>query len=251
MNDIEKKIVEDLQNRLNITFFKEELLFEALVHTSYYNEQRQSGRVEIRSNERLEFLGDAVVDLLICEILYKEYPDLDEGMMAKIKAAVASEEVLSDIARSLKLGSFLFLGKGEEKSGGRMRNSILADTLESLIAAIYMDLGYEKVKELFWERFRFYINEVLEGRKLFDYKTALQEITQKRYHVIPEYALIKTEGKGHDKVFFVEVRVKGETYGKGIGKSKKEAEKKAAKEAYEKLVRDREDNTGFPSLRGM
>jgi len=251
LTDVEKKVVEDLQNKLNTVFSNEELLFEALVHTSYYNEQKQSGRAEIKSNERLEFLGDAVVDLLICEILYKEYPNLNEGMMAKIKAAVASEEVLSDIARSLELGNFLFLGKGEEKSGGRARNSILADTLESLIAAIYMDLGYEKVKELFWERFKFYINEVLEGRRLFDYKTALQEIIQKRYHVIPEYTLVKTEGKGHNKIFFVEVKVKGETYGKGSGRSKKEAEKRAAKEAYEKLVRDHEDNPGLPSLRRM
>ena len=251
MNDAERMIIKTLQNKLNINFFNEGLLFEALVHTSYYNEQKQRGRTDVKSNERLEFLGDAVVDILICEILYREYPDLNEGTMAKIKAAVASEEVLSDIAHSLGLGDFLFLGKGEEKSGGRLRSSILADTLESLIAAIYIDLGYEKVKELFWKKFKFYINEVLEGRKLFDYKTALQEITQKRYHVVPEYILVKTEGKGHDKVFYVEVRVKDKTYGKGVGRSKKEAEKKAAKEAYEKMVKEYEDNTNFSPLPGM
>ena len=230
MRALEKKKITKLLRKLSMETENVSLFFRAMVHSSYANEQKQAGR-KIESNERLEFLGDAVVDLLVCEILYKEYPKATEGEMSKVKAAVASEKILAMMARDYGIPDFLFLGKGEERSGGRERDSILADAMEALIAAVYLEFGFEKVKEIFGDSFKRYSKLVMEGKLLFDYKTALQEFTQEVFKELPKYKVVKRKN-GH---FEVEVYVNGKLYGRGRGRSKKEAEKEAAEEAYKAL----------------
>ncbi len=232
MTDKETVVVKKFLEKLKLHSTDINIFFEALTHTSYANEQRQAGRRDVNSNERLEFLGDAVVDLLVCEILYNEYPSASEGEMSKVKAAVASEKVLAMIAKEINLGDFLFLGRGEEITGGRERESILADTMEAVLGAIFVHFGLEKVKELFKSRFKKYSKLVMEGKLLFDYKTALQEYTQKEYKTLPEYRLVSRDNGG----FCVEVLVNGKSMGYGYGRSKKEAEKAAAEEAYKHLL---------------
>ncbi len=236
------KRVRDFMRKLGIEG-DEKLFFTALVHSSYANEMRQIG-VKIESNERLEFLGDAVVELLICEILYRDYPNAREGVMARVKAGAASEKVLSMIAREIDLGSHLFLGKGEEATGGRDRDSILADAFEAVSAAIYLTGGMDLFREKFEGVFKRYIDMIMEGKILFDYKTALQELTQALFKVLPTYSVVGRKGEE----FIVTVSVNGKVLGRGIGRSKKEAEKRAAKQAYEKL---KKDNPDIPTLRGM
>ncbi len=230
MNERERRRTREFLEKIGVIGAEEETFFTALVHSSYANEQRQIGR-NISSNERLEFLGDAVVDLLVCDILYKSYPSASEGEMSKVKAAVASEKILAMMARDFGINEFLFLGKGEEMSGGRERDSILADAMEAVIGAVYLELGLEKVKEIFGESFRRYSQLVMEGKLLFDYKTALQELTQEIYRTLPEYKVV-TRKNNH---FEVEVYINGKLMGRGKGRSKKEAEKGAAEEAYKAL----------------
>jgi len=192
----------------------------------------QLGR-NIKNNERLEFLGDAVVELVVCDILYNKYPEATEGEMAKAKGAVASEEVLTEIANEYEIGRYIFLGKGEEKTGGRTRSSILADTFEAICAAIYLDGGLSKVKDVFKEKFERIVEVFLSGQRIFDYKTALQEITQERFRELPEYRTLRVDDNGR---FIVELYLQGKKVSTGTGSSKKDAEKDAAKKAYESLV---------------
>lgn len=231
IRDRERQILEEAQERLGYTFRDPMFLFNAFCHSSYAYEVNQLGR-EIKNNERLEFLGDAVVELMVCDILYRNYPDSNEGDMAKVKGAVASEEVLTELAREYNLGKYVFLGKGEEKTGGRTRSSILADTFEAVCAAIYLDGGLSAVVGVFGERFAQQIDEFLSGQRIFDYKTALQEITQDRYRELPEYRLVKMDDNGK---FVVELYVHGKKLATGVGNSKKDAEKNAAKKAYQSL----------------
>ncbi|MGC8821070.1 MAG: ribonuclease III [Fervidobacterium sp.] len=208
------------------------LLFNALCHSSYAYEVNQLGR-NIEDNERLEFLGDAVVELVVCDILYKNYPNSSEGDMAKIKGAVASEEVLTEMAKEIELGKYIFLGKGEEKTGGRTRSSILADAFEALCAAIYLDGDLESVMKIFGEKFKRAIEVFYTGQRIFDYKTALQEITQEKFRELPEYKAIKNDENGK---FLVELYIHGQKISTGVGNSKKDAEKDAAKKAYKLLM---------------
>ena len=230
MNESELEKTVRLIEKLGIDVDSPDLFFLSMVHSSYANEQKQAGR-KIDSNERLEFLGDAVVDLLVCDVLYRNYPDASEGVMSKVKAAVASEKVLSMMAREYELNEHLFLGKGEEMTGGRDRDSILADAMEALVGAVYLSKGFGTVKEVFGEKFIRYSKLVMEGKLLFDYKTALQEITQERFKVLPEYE-VSTKKNNY---FEVKVYINGKFFGKGKGRSKKEAEKRAAEEAYKAL----------------
>jgi ribonuclease-3 len=226
----------ELQEKLGYHFTDPVLLFNALCHSSYAYEVNQLGR-SIKNNERLEFLGDAVVELVVCDILYKKYPEATEGEMAKAKGAVASEEVLTEIANEYELGRYIFLGKGEEKTGGRTRNSIIADTFEALCAAIYLDGGLKKVKDVFESKFEKVIDVFLSGQRIFDYKTALQEITQDRYRELPEYRTVKVDDNGK---FVVELYLQGKKISTGTGSSKKDAEKDAARKAYELIVGENE-----------
>lgn len=194
----------------------------------------QLGR-NLKNNERLEFLGDAVVEMVVCDLLYRNYPEASEGDMAKVKGAVASEEVLTEIANEYQLGKYIFLGKGEEKTGGRTRSSILADAFEALCAAIYLDGGLDSVMNVFGKRFVKAIEIFLTGQRIFDYKTALQEITQEHYRELPEYRSIRSEENGK---FTVELYIQGRKISTGSGNSKKDAEKDAARKAYELLVQE-------------
>ncbi len=230
MNEYELETIKKMIRSLEWEVRDLQLFFQSMVHSSYANEQKQAGR-DIESNERLEFLGDAVVDLIVCDVLYKSYPGASEGMMSKVKAAVASEKVLSMMAREYKLNEFLFLGKGEELSGGRERDSILADAMEAFIAAVYLSMGFETTSRVFSEHFKKYSKLVMKGKLLFDYKTALQELTQEIYKILPEYE-VSTKKNNY---FEVKVYVNGKLLGTGKGRSKKEAEKRAAEEAYKAL----------------
>jgi len=194
----------------------------------------QLGR-NLKNNERLEFLGDAVVEMVVCDLLYRNYPEASEGDMAKVKGAVASEEVLTEIANEYQLGKYIFLGKGEEKTGGRTRSSILADAFEALCAAIYLDGGLDSVMNVFGKRFVKAIEIFLTGQRIFDYKTALQEITQEHYRELPEYRSIRSEENGK---FTVELYIQGRKISTGSGNSKKDAEKDAARKAYELLIEE-------------
>ncbi len=238
MTDEELRNVINLMEKLGYRFLEPKLLFTALCHSSYVHEQKQKGRNNIESNERLEFLGDSVAEILVSDYLYKTFSNYSEGAMAKIKAAIASEEALSQIAKDMGLGNFVFLGKGEEMTGGRDRDSILSDTLEAFIGAIYIDGGFEAVRRVVFPYFEHYIKEIADGKIVFDHKTALQEITQARFKTLPKYVLVKEEGPSHMKRFTVELRVKRRVLAVGEGSSIKEAEKAAAKIALERLKKE-------------
>ena len=216
----------ELEKRINYTFQNREMIYEALSHSSYANEKKK----QRRSNERLEFLGDSVLSVVVSQYLFTHYPDLPEGELTKIRAALVCEKSLHRFALQIGLGEFLMLGKGEEHTGGRERPSILADAFEAVIAAIYLDGGLEAARK---HILRFLPKNIPENRSLLfgDYKTALQEVIQKNPEEKVEYVLRSETGPDHDKSFVVEVCLNSNVIGKGNGKSKKEAEQMAAKEA--------------------
>ncbi len=226
----------ELCRKLGYEFQDPDLLAEALRHASYVNEV---GDARLRDNERLEFLGDAVLDLAISHILMELFPDAKEGDLSKLRASVVNEKGLSMVAAELDLGSHLLLGKGEEHTGGRQKTSILADTLEALLGAIYMDGGFTKAMQIIRKLFLTYI-EGLSSRSLDgDFKSLLQEFTQEAYKTRPEYELVGESGPPHQKIFTVALRIGGKFVAKGEGKSKKEAEQRAAKEAFFCLNKER------------
>ncbi len=222
-----------LEEKLNYSFKNEKLLINALTHSSYANEARDG----ITSNERLEFLGDSVLSIVVSEFIYKKFKNLPEGELTKLRASLVCEKSLCQFSRELELGKYLRLGKGEEKSGGRERDSILADAFESVLAAIYLDGGFEKAKK---HVMRFITNELkhTEDEVFKDYKTALQEIIQRNPEESVAYILTGETGPDHDKIFEIEVRLNSNTIGKGRGKSKKQAEQLAAKEALHLMGAD-------------
>ena len=218
--------MEMLQQRLNYRFKNINLLKNALTHSSYANEVRSAGS----SNERLEFLGDSVLSIIVSEYLYSEYPNVPEGELTKKRAALVCEKSLCAFSRELSIGENLLLGKGEEKGGGRERDSILADAFEAVLAAMYLDGGMEVAKQ---HVMRFVLREDKKGEEnaFKDYKTVLQEIIQRNPEEFVSYFLVDEQGPDHDKVFTVEVRLNSNTIGKGKGKNKKQAEQMAAKQA--------------------
>jgi ribonuclease-3 len=217
-----------LRNRLKVDWRDQDLLSQALTHSSYIYENRQNG---IENNQRLEFLGDAVLGLAVSDFLYRNYPDRDEGELTKLRAALVCEPSLARTAKSLELGNCLKMGKGEERSGGRERPSILADAFEALLGAIYLDQGLVKASELSLKFLDPLIKDVLEGRLDRDFKTELQEIVQQRGSEQVQYTILREEGPDHHKIFTAGVLYKGELAGIGCGRSKKEAEQQAAKSA--------------------
>ena len=231
LND-HKELVLELENKLNLEFNKKKLLERAITHKSFSNE---NSNLKLRDNERLEFLGDSVLSIVISTYIFKHFPDYPEGELAKMRSVIVSEPVLAIKARSLDLGKYLLLGKGEEFSGGRQRDSILADTVEAVIAAIYIDMGIEVVQKFIISIFEEIINDVEQGNFIQDYKTILQEIIQKDSIDRPLYIVVKENGPDHDKVFTVEARHQEKVLGVGKGSSKKEAEQRAAKLALKKL----------------
>ena len=222
-----------LETKLGYVFHRPELLENALYHSSYANEHRGAG---ISSNERLEFLGDAVLGFVTAEYLYTKHPDMPEGDLTRIRAALVCEESLHEVAQKLELGRYLKLGNGEEAGGGRTRPSILADATEAVIAAVYLDGGLAAASSLIHrvlldcER-----EEVVEERRR-DYKTVLQELVQRKPDQTLRYEMVGASGPDHARVFAFRVLLNGQVAGTGEGRSKKEAEQAAAHCALERLT---------------
>lgn len=221
---------EALDVALDIRFVSEELRETALTHRSYAFEHG----VEV-TNERLEFLGDAVLGLVVTDMAFEAFPDMPEGELAKLRAAIVNAQALADVARSLELGSLVRLGKGEEQSGGRDKASILADALEAVFGAVYLDLGLDETRRLIERLFRPLMEAYARGEGDRDYKTILQELASSEMHALPDYQ-ISERGPDHEKEFTATVHLAGERWGSGIGRSKKEAEQQAAHEAYLRLT---------------
>lgn len=224
--------IAEMESRFGYVFKDKMLLIEALTHKTYHHENPKKAP---RHNERLEFLGDSVLSLVIVEYLYRSDKGFSESTMAKIKSFLVKESILSEIAINLSLGRFILLGKGEDDTGGRNKKSILSDALEALLGAIYIDSGYAEVKNVILTLFKDKIDAAVSSGQFFDFKTDLQEESQLKFGVLPEYKVVKQEGEEHKKIFTVEVFIKGNKLGIGTGGSKKEAEIIAAKEALSKI----------------
>ena len=223
-------MLSDLEKALGYPFRKKELLENALTHSSYANEKWKNS---LRSNERLEFLGDSILGFVVAEYLYRNYPDHPEGDLTRMRADLVCETSLAQVAERLGLGGYLLLGHGEEQGGGRTRNSINADAVESVIAAAYLDGGYPAAKGIID---RLILAGAPKGRpRNCDFKTALQELVQRKKNQVLAYTLLEESGPDHDKTFRVEVTLNGEVVGTGTGSSKKRAEQAAAEEAVDRL----------------
>lgn len=220
-----------LQGDIGVTFNDLSALQQAFVHRSYLNENPD---FTLGSNERLEFLGDAFLGLVIAESLYREFDGLDEGDMTKLRAALVRQDSLAQLASCLGLGSYLYLGQGEEKGGGRKRARNLACVMEAVIGAVFVDQGFETAKGLITRVFGRSVRKVMEEGLAVDQKSRLQELVQAERQERPLYRLVEAVGPDHDKTFWVEVIVGGETFGRGCGKSKQSAEKEAAKQALQR-----------------
>jgi len=208
------------------------LRLAALTHKSYCNEHRDESALD---NERLEFLGDAVVDLAVSHRLMERFPAADEGELSKLRALVVNEEALARIARELHLGELLRMGRGEELTGGRDKSSVLADALEAVVASVYLSFGLPGALSLVDRHFGEALEGVADGRSGDDYKTRLQELMQVRSRTAPRYRVVREDGPDHAKVFEVEVSVGGELFARASGRSKKEAEQAAAQKTLAML----------------
>lgn len=224
-----KTRLERFQEEVGLSFQSLDLLNLAFIHKSYANEKTSFANQKNVYNERLEFLGDAVLDLIIAEYLYTIMLLSPEGDLARARSAIVCEDSLSEVAREMKLGSCLLLGKGEEAGGGREKNALLADTFEALVGALYLDSGLEKTRLFILSSMQDRIRKVLTKKAGKDYKSTLQEYVQKEYKKTPEYKLHSESGPDHDKSFFIEVLVNDQSFGPIKGKNKKEAEQGVAK----------------------
>ena len=224
----EKELAE-LEKKLKVTFLNKQLLNQSLTHSSFAHEKG------IPDNERLEFLGDAVIKLVISEYIYHKFPTKPEGDLTKIRATVISDDTLANVANKVKLGANLLLSENEKRTGGHERKSNVANAFESIIGAIYIDAGLGKVRDFLVEHLRDEIEKVSKEGYIQDYKSALQEYVQKKKWALPHYKVFKEIGPKHQKIFIIGVKIKGRTMGEGKGANKKEAEQKAAEEALKRL----------------
>jgi len=224
-----KVLLEDLESTIGYQFNDSNLLRQAMTHSSFSNEHRLN---RLTSNERLEFLGDAVLEIVTSDFLFSKYPKLPEGDLTKIRASIVCEQTLAFCTRKIELGKYLLLGKGEDLTGGRDRNSIVSDAMEALIGAIYLDGGFANAKEFIY---KFILSDIEHKQLFYDSKTILQEIVQSDYKEELIYQLIKEEGPDHNKKFIVEAKIGDEIVGHGIGRTKKAAEQEAAYSAIVKL----------------
>ncbi len=223
----------ELERRLGHFFGRPELLTEALTHASYAFEQAGAG---LRDNERLEFLGDAVLELAVTDFLHRLLPQAREGRLTGIRASLVNEPSLYAVAKKIGLGEFVRLGRGEAASGGADKPSILSDALEAVLGAVYLDAGFHaacRVVDRLWGPL---LEEAATNRTFKDHKTRLQELMQERRRITPSYRMIGSRGPDHERTFFVEARTAGEVLGRGEGRSKKEAEQMAAKDALENIA---------------
>ena len=233
---------DQLEALIGYTFIDRERLITALRHPSYCNEQATPNSKPLEDNERLEFLGDAVLDLTVGHRLMTRFPELREGELSVTRAQVVSEAGLSEVAAKLSLGDWLLLGRGEDKSGGRSKPSILADAFEAVVAAVYLDGGFAAAGELVGRLLAARI-ETVEFKGFYDFKTRLQEAVQAKLRATPSYHVVAQEGPDHDKRFIVAVSIGDREWARAAGKSKKEAEQMAAAEAHFKL-----DGADIPAL---
>ena len=224
--------MQELEKKLNYAFRNPTLLEEALRHSSYANEHRAAG---FHSNERLEFLGDSVLGFVTAEFLFLQHPDMPEGDLTRIRAALVCEQSLHEVAEQLNLGRYLKLGKGEEAGGGRKRISILADAVEAVFAAVYLDGGIEAASALIHRVLLDNQQEEMVEERRRDYKTSLQELVQRQADQVLTYRMVGEQGPDHAKIFQAEVQLNGKPLGTGTGHSKKEAEQAAAKAALKTL----------------
>ena len=219
------------QKKAGLRFRSLELLDLAFCHRSFVNETNEV----IDNNERLEFLGDSVLGIVVADYLFRLLPDRPEGDLARIKSHVVSEDALAEISLSLGVDTVVRVGKGEELSGGRQKKALLADSMEALIGAWYLDAGYEKASKFILFYLKPLIDRVLANKHRKDYKTLLQEVVQKRYHSYPKYVLDRKTGPDHQRTYWMNVIVEGNVFGPGKGGNKKSAEQEAAKLAFEYL----------------
>jgi ribonuclease-3 len=233
------KNIADLENNLGYTFKKKSLIKEAITHKSYAHE-KQKGSLSF--NERMEFLGDSVLELIISEYIFTTYPEYTEADLSRIKAYTVQESTLAEIAKSINIGEYLVLGKGEEMTGGRKKNSLLADAFEAVLAAIYLDGGYKKAKAFILRHLTYKTDELSTKNFIFDFKTKLQEVAQAHFGVLPAYIMHKEEGPEHKKTFEVKVFINDDYLGSGKGKTKKAAAQKAAEAALKKIKKNHEIN---------
>ena len=222
---------EDLQKTIGIQFTNQDLLKQAFIHRSYLNEAKHLKT----SNERLEFLGDAVLSFLTSEFLYTSYPQYPEAILTNVRSSLVKTKSLSDIAAQLHLGELLFLSHGEEASGGRTNQSLLADVCEALLGAVFLDQGIETARAFLSTYLFPKTKEIIEKKAYIDFKSLLQELIQQDSRLSPTYEVVKSEGPDHARMFWVEARAGGRILGSGQGKSKQEAEQAAALSALEKM----------------
>ena len=227
-----RKELAELQRALHVKFRRLNLLDQALSHSSFVNEMPEA---DLPHNEKLEFLGDAVLELIISHELFGAYPQYFEGELTKLRAAVVRKTTLAKVANSLGIGSYIRLGKGEEQGGGRRRNSLLADAMEAIIGAIYLDGGLDAARKFVTGHFSEEIERLDQDHHKMDYKSILQEITQARFQALPKYSVLRESGPPHDRIYEVSLSIAGEPYGVGKGPSKKEAQQEVARVALRKL----------------
>jgi len=220
------------QKKLGISFRQKSLLEQGFVHSSYCNE---SPDLECNSNERLEFLGDAVLNLVVTDALYQDFPDLSEGELTEIRASLVCRDTLAQLASSLRLGDWLLLGRGEELSGGRAKPGNLANAMEALIGALYLDRGLAKARRFVLRQLKPELEKTKAGKAPPNYKALVQELIQAQRKPTPVYRLVEAAGPDHSRQFTTEIMVDGEVLGRGTGRSKKAAESQAAKAAWGKL----------------
>ncbi|MDI6715918.1 MAG: ribonuclease III [Actinomycetota bacterium] len=222
--------VEKAEDYLGLKFKNKNLLYQALLHRSYSFEKGLS-----ETNEKLEFLGDSVLNLVVTEYIFYKFPNLSEGDLAKLRANIVNANFLAEIAKNLHVGDVLLMGKGAEQTGGRTRVSILGDALEAIIGAIYIDQGMDVARGFILKNFEELVNERASLGEFGDPKTRLQEIIMAEYGTIPKYRTVEEFGPIHDRTFVVKVFINDKVWGQGVGKSKKKAEQEAAREAIRKF----------------
>lgn len=228
----DKEILKGFEKRLGYKFKRREHLKRALTHKSYANEQRLP---QGENNERYEYLGDAVLELSVSHLLMERFPGHPEGDLSKLRAAVVNEGQLAELAREINLGEFLYLGKGEDRTGGREKPSLLSDAFEAVLGAIYLDRGFEKAFGVISRLYGDILDRAGGVGFVRDYKTRLQEVSQSRFRAVPRYKLTATRGPEHSKLFEVHLYIRDDLWGMGRGASKKSAEQAAAREALERM----------------